>query len=136
MRAYPLVAGIAAGLLLVTAAAVAGAPVDAPFDISTPQSFRAQAAQVRAGLDPGGAYGSVSAHDRTRVEQQINMMDALFQRYGTVQAMDGAGRVELFNAQETVNRILTRGSNGNIRCVWTQQTGSHIPRTLCWSTTT
>lgn len=123
-----------AGLLLATAAAVAGEPSNRPFDISTPQSFHEQVAQVRAGLTPSGTYGFLSAQDRARVEQEIVAMDALIQRYGTVRTMDGAKKVELYNAQESANRILTRGRAGNIRCAWTEQTGSHISRTLCWST--
>lgn len=123
-----------AGLLLATGIAVAGAASGHPLDISTPQSFRDQAAQVEAGLQPDGAYAFVSARDRATVEQQLQAMTSLFQRYGTIESMDGARRVELYNAQELINRILTRGRTGATRCAWARQTGSHIPRTLCWST--
>ncbi|MGN6788441.1 MAG: hypothetical protein ACTHJP_02785 [Rhodanobacteraceae bacterium] len=125
-----------AGLLLAGSAALASESSGKPFDISTPQSFQQQAAQVRAGLGHGGPYAFLSAQDRARIAQEISAMDALFQRYGNIEAMGGAGRVELYNAQETVNRILTRGRTGTTRCAWAQQTGSHIPRTLCWSTET
>ncbi|HKV64903.1 MAG TPA: hypothetical protein VJN66_00820, partial [Rhodanobacteraceae bacterium] len=62
--------GVLAGLLLATGTAMAGG-IDAnqPFDISTPQSFQEQAAQVRVGLGVGGEYAFLSAQDRTRVEQ-------------------------------------------------------------------
>ncbi|TAN07966.1 MAG: hypothetical protein EPN36_01050 [Rhodanobacteraceae bacterium] len=132
MRSYRCVCVMAASLLASTAA-FAGEPASGPFDISTPQSFELQAARVRAGLDPGGIYDFASARDRARVDQAIAVMDTLFRRYGSIRTMRGAQRVELFNAQESVNWILTRGRTGNIRCVWTRQTGSHIPRTLCWS---
>ena len=127
--------GVLAGLLLAAGAAVAGG-IDGgkPFDISTPQSFQEQAAQVRAGLGVGGEYAFLSARDRTRVEREITEMTALLQRNGSIEAMTGAQRVELYNAQETANMILTRGRAGTIRCAWTQPTGSHVPRTLCWST--
>jgi hypothetical protein len=125
-----------AALLLATATALAGEPSAKPFDISTPQSFREQVAQVRTGLNPGGEYAFLSAQDRTRVDHEISTMDALFQRYGNIETMGGAGRVQLYNAQESANSILTRGRAGTIRCAWAQQTGSHIPRTLCWSTPT
>lgn len=123
-------------LMLAGTAALAGESSGKPFDISTPQSFQEQAAQVRAGMDNGGSYALLSAQDRARVAQEISAMDALFQRYGTIEAMGGAGRVELYNAQESANRILTRGRTGTTRCAWAEQTGSHIPRTLCWSTET
>lgn len=133
MRSYRFMC-VVAGLLLATSTASAGEPPDRPFDISTPQSFREQAAQVRAELNPGGLYAFVTAHDRARVEREIAAMDALFQRYGNVEAMGGAERVQLYNAQESANSILTRGREGTIRCAWAEQTGTHIPRTLCWST--
>lgn len=135
MRSHHCVCVVAA-LLMTTAVAFAGEPANRPFDISTPQSFELQAAQVRAGMNPGGAYGFATVQDRTRVEQEIAVMDALFHRYGTIQTMGGAQRVELYNAQQTVNRILTRGQYGTTRCTWEQQTGSHIPHTLCWSIAT
>lgn len=126
--------GVLAGLLLATGTAMAGG-IDAnqPFDISTPQSFQEQATQVRAGLGVGGEYAFLSTQDRTRVEQEIAAMTASLQRYGNIEAMTGAQRVELYNAQESANMILTRGRAGTIRCAWTQQTGSRIARTLCWS---
>jgi hypothetical protein len=127
--------GVLAGLLLATGAAMAGG-IDAnqPFDISTPQSFQEQAAQVRTGLAAGGEYAFLSTQDRTRVEQEIAAMTALLQRHGNIEAMTGAQRVELYNAQESANMILTRGRAGTTRCAWAQQTGSRIARTLCWST--
>lgn len=127
--------GVLAGLLLATGTAMAGG-IDAnqPFDISTPQSFQEQAAQVRAGLDVvGGEYAFLSTQDRARVEHEIAAMTALLQRYGNIETMTGAQRVDLYNAQESANMILTRGRAGTTRCAWTQQTGSRIPRTLCWS---
>lgn len=126
--------GVLAGLLLATGTAMAGG-IDAnqPFDISTPQSFQEQAAQVRVGLGVGGEYAFLSAQDRTRVEQEIAAMAALLKHYGNIEAMTGAQRVELYNAQESANMILSRGRAGTTRCAWTQQTGSRIPRTLCWS---
>lgn len=133
MRSRHLVCALA-GLLLVTGIASAREPSGQPLDISTTGSFHEQAARVQAGLQPDGAYAFLSARDRTTVERQLQTMTALFQRYGTIAAMSGARRVELYNAQESVNRILTRGRTGTTRCAWGQQTGSHIPRTLCWST--
>ena len=135
MRSHRSVCVLAA-LLLTTSGALAVEPGGKPFDISTPQSFQEQAAQVRAGLGVGGEYAFLSTQDRARIDHEISAMDALFQRYGNIETMGGAGRVELYNAQETVNRILMRGQAGTTRCTWAQQTGSHIPRTLCWSTET
>jgi hypothetical protein len=133
MRSHRFVCVLAV-LLLASTTALALEPSVRPFDISTPQSFREQAAQVLAELNfGGGSYAFLSAQERARVGRKISAMDALFQRYGNIEAMGGAERVELYNAQEAANAILTRGRAGTTRCAWTQQTGSHIPRTLCWS---
>jgi hypothetical protein len=127
--------GVLAGLLLASGAAMAGGTDgNQPFDISTPQSFQAQAAQVRAGLGAGGEYAFLSTQERSRVEREIAAMDALLQRHGSIDAMTGAQRVDLYNAQESANMILTRGREGTIRCTWAPQTGSLIPRTFCWYT--
>ena len=80
----------------------------------------------------GVACDFLSRQDRAFVRDTIAKTGALFQRYGTIEAMDGATRVDLFNAQESANRILTRGRTGNIRCEWTPPTGSHVARTHCW----
>ena len=120
------------GMLLASSLACAGTGPARPFDISTPDSFHAQSTAVEAGFAAGGAYDFLSRQDQATVRETIAKMDALFQRYGTIEAMDGATRVDLFNAQESANRILTQGRAGNIRCEWTPPTGSHVARTHCW----
>ncbi|MGH8235359.1 MAG: hypothetical protein ACREPU_14360 [Rhodanobacteraceae bacterium] len=126
--------GVLAALLLATGTAMAGG-IDSnqPFNISTPQSFQEQAAQVSAALSVGGEFAFLSTQDRARVERDIVAMTALLKHKGNIEAMTGAQRVELYNAQESANMILTRGHSGTTRCAWTQQTGSHILHTLCWS---
>ncbi len=122
-----------AGACLFAAGAVPAAEeTNAPFDISTPESFQQQAAAVRAGLQPGGTYSFLAAQERAAVEEQIDRMDNLLKRYGSIETMSGADRVRLFNAQETADRILTRGRAGMVKCAWGPITGSHIPRTMCW----
>lgn len=123
---------IGTGFILATGLAFASGSPSKPFDISTPDSFHAQVAQVQGGMAPGGAYGFLSRQESATVQEAIATMNALFQRYGTIEAMDGATRVDLFNAQESANRILTQGRTGNIRCEWTPPTGSHVARTHCW----
>ncbi len=122
----------AAAFVLVAGAALASPAPAKPFNISTPESFHAQLAQVQAGMQAGGAYAFLSARNRARVEEQIATMSAMFQRHGNIQAMDDAQRVELYNAQETANHILTRGREGNVRCAWIPPTGSHVAKTHCW----
>lgn len=132
MRRWPILVAWA-GALLATSLALAAEPAGKPFDISTPGSFQSQAAEVRTGLAPRGAYAFLSSRQRMQVEQHITEMATLFNQFGTIQAMDGAQRVALYNAQAASNWILTRGRYGSIRCAWNPTTGSHIPRTQCWS---
>lgn len=125
-----LIAGLC---VLGTGPAFAGDAPNAPFDLSTSASFQQQAAQVRAGLQPGGQYTYLGAEDRARLDQQIALMGALFERRGSIEAMSGAERVRLFNAQEEADRLLTGNRGEWIKCEWAPITGSHIARTLCWT---
>lgn len=125
---------LATGVCLLCAGpAFAGDDANAPFDLSSPQSFQQQAASVREGLQPGGRYAFLNSQDRARVDQKIAEMDALFEQSGSIEAMNGAERVRLFNAQEETDRLLTGNNGESIKCEWTAPTGSHVPRTMCWS---
>ena len=109
---------IAAGLMFLFAsgAALAGSSTPAPFNISTAQDFAQQATTVRSGLQPGGEYASLSARNRDRVMRNIDFMSALMQRRGSIQAMSGSERVQMFNAQSQTNRLLSGDSSNSVTC--------------------
>lgn len=126
---------IAVGLVLLFASgpALAGSSTPAPFNISTAQDFARQATAVRSSLQPGGEYASLSARNRDRVMRNIDFMTALMQRRGSIQAMSGRERVQMFNAQSQTNRLLSGDVSNSVTCGYGPQTGSHLPSTQCWS---
>ncbi|MEO6968764.1 MAG: hypothetical protein ABI132_09995 [Rhodanobacteraceae bacterium] len=125
---------LAVGVCLLGAgSAFADDDANAPFDLSSAQSFQQQAARVREAMQPGGRYASLDARDRAIVDQKIAEMGALFEQRGSIASMSGAERVRLFNAQEEADRLLGGNGGESIRCEWTAPTGSHVPRTLCWT---
>lgn len=125
---------LAAGLCLLGAGpAFADDDANAPFDLSSPQSFQQQAVSVREGMQPGGRYAFLDSQDRARVDQKIAEMGALFEQRGSIEAMSDSERVRLFNAQEEADRLLTGNNGESIKCEWTAPTGSHVPRTQCWT---
>ncbi|GEM_PF-1682607 len=121
-------------LLLAAGAALAGAEsAPAPFNISNAQDFAQQAAAVRSGLQSGGEYANLSARDRDLVMRDIDLMTALMQRRGSIEAMSGGERVRMFNAQSESNRLLTGDVSDYVICDFGPQTGSHLPSTQCWA---
>lgn len=128
---------IAAGALLLfaTGPTLAGGNSDAPapFNISIAQDFAQQAATVHSGMQQGGTYASLNARDRYLVTRDIDMMTDLMQRRGGITAMTDSERVHLFNAQTEANRLLSGDVSESVMCAYAPQTGSHVPRTLCWA---
>ena len=132
-RSFLIAAGVP--LLLVAGCSFAGAneTVPAPLNISNAQDLAQQTAAVRAGLQPGGEYAGLSARDRYLVARDIDLMTALMQRRGSIEAMTGGERVHMFNAQSETNRLLTGGTSDYVICAFDAQTGSHLPSTQCWA---
>ena len=58
-------------------------------------------------------------------------MTKLFDEHDTVAAMTQDQKVALFNAQETVNSILTLRNRDRVICQNKPPIGSHIPQTSC-----
>jgi len=97
----------------------------------TKDSFEAVAADVRKEMSADGRYGYVKAEEREKVEASLAEMSAIFDANGSVDKMDKATKVKLFNAQENVNAILTLRDRDRLICERGMQTGSRIVTTSC-----
>lgn len=97
----------------------------------TRDAFEATAANVRKEMLADGRYAYVRADERSKVEAGLEAMSALFAASATVDQMDKANRVKLFNAQETVNSILTLRDRDRLVCERGAPTGSRIVSTNC-----
>jgi len=95
------------------------------------EAFATVAESVRKGMEDGGRYEYVKPEERTKVDQKLTEMGALFDKDGSVQAMNEDTKVKLFNAQEVVNSILTLRDRDRVICKKQAPIGSHIPIVSC-----
>jgi hypothetical protein len=78
-----------------------------------------------------GRYAYVRPDERRNVETALDEMSRLFDENDSVDKMDKATRVELFNAQESINAILTLRDSDRLVCERAAQPGSRIVGTTC-----
>lgn len=95
-------------------------------------SFAAQRASIEKGLADGKTYAELSSTERGEVRQSLDEMAALLEGGKTPEALPAEDKVRLYNAQETVNNLLTQASSDS-RMVCTRQapTGSQRKVTTC-----
>jgi len=82
-------------------------------------------------MDGGGRFEYLKPQERTQVDQGLDQMTALFDKYGSVSAMNEQAKIELFNTQEKVNSVLTLRDRDRVICKKEAPVGSHIPIVQC-----
>lgn len=97
----------------------------------TREAFDSVEQNVRKNMAPGGKYEFVKPDERRTIEKKLGEMDALFNQAGSVANMKEDQKIALFNAQETVNSILTLRDRDRVICKKEAPVGSHIPVTTC-----
>ncbi len=98
----------------------------------TAAAFAKQAAQVREQMRPGGRYEFLDADQRATVERDLTRIGELLDKRGTVDGLTDQEQVELINAQEEANALLTRNKEGNrMVCRYEQPTGSRMRTKVC-----
>jgi len=97
----------------------------------TKEAFESAATDVRKDLGADGRYAYIKPDEREKVEASLAEMQTLFDESGSVERMDKATKVKLFNAQEVVNSILTLRDRDRLICERGVQTGSRIVTTSC-----
>jgi hypothetical protein len=97
----------------------------------TKAAFDKVAADVRTEMTGDGRYAYVKPDERRKVETALDEMSRLFDANDSVEKMDKATRVELFNAQESINAILTLRDSDRLVCERAAQPGSRIVGTTC-----
>lgn len=102
-----------------------------PVVAETLAGFQQQAAEVRAGMQPGGVYGYIEASDRTRVEQRLDAMQQILERRSGDAALPQNDKLALLNTQEELNAILLKNDNNRLECERGTHTGSRIHVTTC-----
>jgi hypothetical protein len=97
----------------------------------TKDVFDQLADNVRREMRPGGKYEFIKPDEKPKVDKALDEMTKLFDEHDTVAAMTQDQKVALYNAQETVNSILTLRNRDRVICENKPPLGSHIPQTSC-----
>ncbi|NLG58656.1 MAG: hypothetical protein GX538_00635 [Gammaproteobacteria bacterium] len=116
-------------LALAPASSIASDDID--LDLAS-RPLSEQAAKIRSDLADRETYVEIGAADRTAVLNLLEQMELELGATGSVEALTDAQKVELFNAQERINTILT-GAREDSRqvCERRQVTGSHRKQVTC-----
>lgn len=97
----------------------------------THSAFQENAQEVRSEMRAGGRFSAITADDRQTVEADLAQMEALLSEYGSVDRLPPARKVELINAQERANSLLTRNDGDRIVCEFVEPTGSKMRQRQC-----
>lgn len=98
---------------------------------STPQTFAVQAEHVRASMRGNGRYSDISSADRNQVEADIAKIERLLKTRGSVANLNKREQVEVTNAQEEANALLTENDGDRLVCRYEKRTGSHFREKFC-----
>jgi hypothetical protein len=125
-------------LALIAALMFAGGAVaaDKPDNILNARKkaeFDQQADSVRTQMRTGGRYEFVNAHERTVIERRLDQMASMFDRHADGSNVNDQELVDLLNAQEEINAILTKKDGKRLICTRSAPTGSHRPVNNCIS---
>ncbi len=124
-------------LVFLSALMVAAAPVSAASRKSdhvvadTHAAFQAHAQQIRTEMSASGRFNSISSADRSAVEADLSRIEALLAEYGSVDRLPEPRKVDLINAQERANSLLTRNDGDRIICEMVEPTGSKMRQRQC-----
>lgn len=113
---------------LLASAGESGPPI---VKANTRAAFESAAADVRKEMESGGRYAFVKPDERDKVEAGLGDMYKLFEKDDSVEHMTGDDKIALFNAQESVNSILTSRDRDRLICERGTLTGSRIVSTSC-----
>lgn len=121
----------AAMMLVLQVASVHAKEAKPDVKANTKDEFAAVADHVRQQMAPGGRFESVNKNDQETVNRDLGSMESLYDKFGQVDAMDQASKVQLYNSQSEVNAILTRNDGSREVCEQVKPMGSNIPKTVC-----
>ena len=122
---------VAVTLAMAPMACLQAKPPSPSVKADTKDQFASVASDVREQMAPGGRFEFVDAGEHSTVERDLAQMQALFDRFGSVDAMDAPSKIQLYNDQSEVNAILTRRDGDREVCERAPGLGTLIPKTTC-----
>ncbi len=132
MRRLLAVSILTLSLLALPAFAATQAPDPIAAEGFSAEAFTTQRDAIVADLEAGERYSEIKNVDRETVLSLLARMQGIIDAAPTVDALDEAQRVELFNAQERVNTLLTQAADDSrLLCEQRSRMGSHRRTTNC-----
>lgn len=127
-----LILAVALGCLAAMEPAAAAQAESASKAAHTAAAFAKQAAQVREQMRTGGRYAFLGTNERAVVDRDLRRIGELLEKRGSVDGLTDQEQVELINAQEEANALLTRNEDGGrMVCRYEQLTGSRMRNKVC-----
>lgn len=127
-----------AGLLWIVACAAIALPIVShaaspkwKIVTDTPQGFAKQAAEVREEMGPRGEYGGISGSERSAVNADLERIATLLNKRGAASELNDNEQVDLMNAQERINAVLTKNEGNRLICTMERRTGSNFKEKVC-----
>lgn len=111
--------------------ASAVAKSDLKFNIESMDAFDQQVSSVHAEMSNGGQYSEIGREDRAALDVEFGRMRSLLERKFSTGRLEDRDQVELANAQEHANAILTRNDGDRLICTWERRSGSNFKYKSC-----
>jgi hypothetical protein len=122
---------LAALLVAACAMSVRAAETAPPLKATTKDAFAGVVVDLHKEMQEDGRYADVTERERADIDANLDRMQALFEKSGSVETMGKDEQVALFNAQESVNAILEKRDRDRLICERSATTGSRISTTHC-----
>jgi len=123
------------GLLLLLPATSQAAPSvkqkEWNFSANSLQDFEAQAAEVREEMGTDGQYGAISVNDRNAVEADLDRIAAILGSKDSAAKLSDQQQIDVINAQERINAVLTKNDGNRLICTMEQRTGTKFKEKVC-----
>lgn len=123
--------GLAIAICGVSAGVATAASQPWKFSVDSLASFNTQADKVRKDMGENGRFGAISVSDRSAVESDLDKIAALLKRKGEGGTLADKEQVDLLNAQESINAILTRNEGNRLICSYERRSGSNFKQKVC-----
>lgn len=97
----------------------------------TREQFVAVKEQIHQQTQRGGRFEYITPHDRVALGRNVDHMQALFDKFGTSQAMDAKARLGLRDDEAQIKAILSRHDSERQVCQRKTLHGATVARNVC-----
>lgn len=124
----PFILAVALSLLVAFSAQAAEKKWE--FAIDSAAEFEAQAVEIRNEMRDG-RYSHLTERDRAAVDSNLNRVTRLLNKRDELSQLSNRDQVELVNAQERINAVLTENDPDRIVCKLEAKVGTRMKTKNC-----